>query len=106
MTDRKPKVGLLALYIKLYDDGMPQARPRMEHFYRQVAEALGARGLEVLTAPVCRVRPEFAAAVRDFEQGGAQAIVTLHLAYSPSLESVDALASSPLPVIVDRKSVV
>jgi len=99
-TDRKPKVGLLALYIKLYDDGMPQVRARMESFYRQIAEALGARGLEVLTAPVCRVRPEFQAAVRSFEQGGAQAIVTLHLAYSPSLESVDALASSPLPVIL------
>jgi len=99
-TDRKPKVGLLPLYLKLYDDGMPQVRTRMESFYRQIAAELGARGLEVLTSPVCRVRPEFQVAVRGFEQGGAQAIVTLHLAYSPSLESADALASSPLPVIL------
>ena len=36
----KPKVGLLPLYLKLYDDGMPQARARMEKFYQQVAVGL------------------------------------------------------------------
>ena len=96
----QPKVGLLPLYLKLYDDGLPQARARMEKFYQQIAVGLEVRGLEVLTSPVCRVRPEFRAAVRGFERQGAEAIVTLHLAYSPSLESVDALASSPLPVIL------
>ncbi len=96
----RPRVGLLGLYLKLYDDGMPQVRARVEVFYRQVAAALESRGLQVLTAAVCRVRPEFQAAVRGFERAGAEAIVTLHLAYSPSLESADALASSPLPVIL------
>jgi L-arabinose isomerase len=96
----KPRIGLLPLYLKLYDDGLPQVRPRMEAFYAQIAARLEARGLEVLTSPVCRVRPEFQAAVRGFERDGAEAIVTLHLAYSPSLESADALADSPLPVIV------
>ena len=96
----QPKVGLLPLYLKLYDDGMPQARARMEKFYQQVAVALEVRGLQVLTAPVCRLKAEFRAAVRGFQLGGAEAIVTLHLAYSPSLESADALASSPLPVIL------
>jgi L-arabinose isomerase len=79
---------------------MADKRPRIESFYRQIAEALQTRGLDVLTAPVCRLRKEFQAAVRGFERGGAQAIVTLHLAYSPSLESADALAASSLPVIV------
>jgi L-arabinose isomerase len=99
-SDRKPRAGLLPFYIKLYDDRMPDKRPRIESFYRQIAEALQARGLDVLTAPVCRLRKEFEAAVRGFEQGGAEAIVTLHLAYSPSLESADPLAESRLPVIV------
>ena len=100
MTSAKPRIGLLPLYLKLYDDGMPQVRPRIEQFYEQIAARLEARGLEVLRSPVCRIRPEFQAAVRGFEQGGAEAIVTLHLAYSPSLESVDALAASSLPVIM------
>lgn len=96
----RTKVGLLPLYLKLYDDGLPQVRPRMESFYREIAGALETRGLEVLTSPLCRVRPEFQAAVRGFERAGAEAVVTLHLAYSPSLEAVDALAESPLPLIV------
>ncbi len=96
----RPRVGLLPLYLKLYDDGLPQARARMESFYRQVAAALESRGLQVLTSALCRIRPEFQAAVRGFERAGAEAIVTLHLAYSPSLESVDALVSTPLPVIL------
>ncbi len=96
----KPKVGLLPLYLKLYDDGMPEVRPRVEEFYARIAAGLQARGLEVLAAPVCRLKAEFQAAVRGFQRGGAEAIVTLHLAYSPSLESADALASCPLPVIL------
>jgi len=96
----RPKAGLLPLYLKLYDDSMPEKRPRVEAFYRQIAEALHQRGLEVLAAPVCRIKDEFQAAVRGFERDGARAIVTLHLAYSPSLESAGALAASRLPVIV------
>ena len=96
----KPKIGLLPLYLKLYDDGMPQVRARLESFYAQIAARLEARGLEVLRSPVCRVQTEFQAAVRGFERQGAEAIVTLHLAYSPSLESAGALVSSPLPVIL------
>ena len=61
----------------------------MEAFARTIAAELERRGLEVLAAPVCRVREEFAAAVTRFEREGAEAIVTLHLAYSPSLESAD-----------------
>jgi L-arabinose isomerase len=100
VSSAKPRIGLLPLYLKLYDDGVPQIRPRIQQFYEQIAARLEARGLEVLRSPICRLRAEFQAAVRGFEQGGVQAIVTLHLAYSPSLESADALAASGLPVIL------
>ncbi|MFN2352849.1 MAG: hypothetical protein ABR497_12990, partial [Kiritimatiellia bacterium] len=50
--------------------------------------------------PVCRVAPEFRRAVRACEQAGVDALVTLHLAYSPSLESVAALTATELPIIV------
>ncbi|MCL5999698.1 MAG: hypothetical protein M1546_27090 [Chloroflexi bacterium] len=93
-------VGLLPLYLKLYDDTTPEARPGVEHFLNTIAAELGKRNLNVLAAPVCRVADEFTAAVRGFETAQADAIVTLHLAYSPSLESAQALASTRLPIIV------
>jgi len=96
----KPTVGLLPLYLELYDRAMPAVRPRVEAFYATIAAELRARGIEVVTSPVCRFAPEFAAAVRSFEQAAADAIVTLHLAYSPSLESANALSATRLPVIV------
>jgi L-arabinose isomerase len=100
MSKSQAKIGLLPLYLKLYDDRSPQHRPRMEAFYKQIAAELGKRNLEVLTSPLCRVEPEFESAVRAFEQAGAEAIVTLHLAYSPSLESAAVLSRTDLPVIV------
>ncbi len=97
---REPKVGLLPLYIELYDDVLPEMRTRVDRFNRVIATALMARGLEVITAPACRVAPEFRAAIHEFEEAQVDIIVTLHLAYSPSLESSAALAATPLPLVV------
>lgn len=94
------KIGLLPLYIRLYDDAWPELRAGMEAFYRTVAGELRKRDLDVVTVPVCRVKAEFESAVRLFETEKADAVVTLHLAYSPSLESADALARTELPLIV------
>lgn len=94
------KAGLLPLYIKLYDDVVPGLRSRLEAFYETVAGALEARGVQVIRAPFCRVAPEFAQTVKSFETAGADAIITLHMAYSPSLESITYLAGTPLPIIV------
>ncbi|HEY3343264.1 MAG TPA: hypothetical protein VGK81_14660, partial [Anaerolineae bacterium] len=94
------KVGLLPLYLKLYDDTTPEYRPAVERFRDVIAAQLSQRGLQVTTASVCRVAEEFAAAVRLFEIEQVDAIITLHLAYSPSEESAPILAATPLPVIV------
>lgn len=96
----QPKVGLLPLYLELYDNAMPQVRPRIDVFGQQVMSVLRARGVDVLATPARRLREEFEGAVRLFEDENVDAVVTLHLAYSPSLESVDALASTGLPIIV------
>jgi L-arabinose isomerase len=93
-------VGLLPLYLKLYDDTSPQHRPGVQRFLDLICSELGKRGLQVVCAPVCRVAPEFASAVQSFEAAKVDAIVTLHLAYSPSEESAPALAATSLPVIV------
>jgi L-arabinose isomerase len=97
---KKPRVGLLPFYLELYDIKRPERRPRIEGFYGQIAAALTDHGLEVSTVPVCRLKSEFNAAIHKFENEEVDAIVTLHLAYSPSLESSEALASTPLPLVV------
>jgi L-arabinose isomerase len=94
------KIGFLPLYIKLYDDVVPDRRPRMEAFYEKIASLLEARGLTVIRSSFCRLEEEFRAAVHSFEREGADAIVTLHIAYSPSLESIGALTDTDLPIIV------
>jgi L-arabinose isomerase len=95
-----PRIGLLPLYLKLYDDVVPELRPKLEAFLGEVADALSANGLDVVSAPVCRERPEFAEALAGLADAGVDALVTLHLAYSPSLESAPLLAECGLPLIL------
>ncbi len=95
------RFGLLPLYLKLYDDTDDGTwRARIDEFPRTIASELQARGLEVVSAPVCRVEKEFKAAVKKLETEAVDAIVTLHLAYSPSLESSAVLAATSLPLLV------
>ena len=98
----KTKIGFLPLYIKLYDDcgSGAKARPRLEPFADRLVNELKDRNFDVLAVPFCRIKEEFAAAVAKFEAEGCKAIVTWHAAYSPSLECIDALASTELPIVV------
>lgn len=97
---RQPKIGLLPLYLALYDKALPDARARIDGFRETIIRELKKRGMDVVAAPVCRVAAEFELAVKSFEDSRADAIVTLHLAYSPSLESAGTLARTKLPLIV------
>lgn len=96
----KPTIGLLPLYLALYDRVAAEARPRVEAFVQTIADEFEKRGVGVYAAPVCRVKEEFESAVESFENTPVDAIVTLHLAYSPSLESAEVLATTDLPVFV------
>lgn len=95
------KIGFLPLYVKLYDDGAPKIRPRINAFAEKIADLLAAKpGVELIRGDVCRLHDEFAAAMAKFEREGADCVVTLHLAYSPSLESEEVLKNTKLPIIV------
>ena len=48
------RVGLLPLYIELYDEACPEMRPEVEAFYERIAGELRGRELEVCTRPICR----------------------------------------------------
>jgi len=96
----KLKIGLLSLYIEMYDREVPQLRPRINEFRAAIIKRFEELDLVVVPAQVCRIRPEFEEAVAFFEQEEVDAIVTLHLAYSPSLESSEVLAKTKLPIVV------
>ena len=52
-------IGLLPLYIKLYDDVDPALRTLQMPFLSDAAKALEAEGLTVTVTDVCRVKEEF-----------------------------------------------
>ena len=97
----KIKVGYLPLYIKLYDDSDPHYRDPMVDYMHMLIGMIESQGIEVVLADeVCRVREEFDRAAKKFNDAGVDAVITQHLAYSPSLESIDALLSLEAPIIV------
>ena len=98
---KKIKVGYLPLYIKLYDDSDPHYRDPMVRYMHTLIDMLTAQGIEVVEADeICRVKEEFDRAAAKFNDADVDAVITQHLAYSPSLESIDALLSLKAPIIV------
>lgn len=95
-----PRLGLLPLYLALYDEVLPDLRGRMETFAGQIRDGLQRRDLAVSLAPTCRTQDEVAAAVAGFEREPVDLLVTLHLAYSPSEESVDVLCGVRAPILM------
>lgn len=94
------KIGLLPLFIKLYDDIGDDYRTTLEPYCEEIAQKFEAKGFEVVRNAFCRIKPEFEEAVAKFESEKVDAIVTLHIAYSPSLESIEVLTKTELPIIV------
>ncbi len=97
---KKIKVGYLPLYIKLYDDNKQDRTPLLRYM-NTLVQMLESQELEIVMADeVCRVREEFDRAAKKFNDADVDAVITQHLAYSPSLESIDALLSLNAPIIV------
>jgi L-arabinose isomerase len=94
------KIGLLPLYIQLYEECAPAYHDPAQQAVEKAADALRKCGFEVESTSLCHVEPEIAAAVRNFEASGCQVLVTLHAAYSPSLEAIEKLVKTELPIVV------
>lgn len=97
---QKIKIGLLLLYLKLYDEVVPELRNNFMPFVEKIKENLEKKGTEVIVSKICRVEDEFNYAVKDFESRKVDVIVTIHLSYSPSLECIKALKSTRIPIVV------
>lgn len=94
------KIGLLPFYLELYDKCRPEIAAEIRSFTGRIAEKLTARNFQIVESSACRLKNEFREAIQSFEKEGCQAIATLHLAYSPSLESIEALAETSLPLVI------
>ncbi len=99
---KKIKVGYLPLYIKLYDDSNIKWRDPVISYMNRLIGMIEERGIEVVPADeVCRIKPEFDRAAEKFSSDpDICAVITQHLAYSPSLEAIDALKSLSVPIII------
>lgn len=96
----RPRIGLLPLYLSLYDTALPDLLGALTPLLHHVSGAFESHGVEVEVAPVCRVKEDVAGAVDVFTEKNVDLIVTLHLAYSPSLEAVGALVETRLPILM------
>lgn len=94
------KTGFLPLYVELYDRLCPEDAAAARRFAKLTAGKFRENGIDIVEAPVCRKDEEFQQAVKNFEAAGCQAILSLHLAYSPSLEAINALKSTRLPLVI------
>ncbi len=97
---RRPKVGLLALTLELYerlDSGLREGRDRWVR--ESVLPALGQFADVEFGGAVFR-REDVEAVVAGFEAAGADALLVMLLTYSPSQIALPALKATRLPIIV------
>jgi len=86
--------------MKLIDQASPQARPGFENFIGSIKSKLESLDIETVVADISCMQKDFSNAVDLFEEQDVDAIITLHLTYSPSLESAPVLAKTKIPLIV------
>ena len=94
------RVALLTLYMDRFDQAVPTLRAQVTRFATLIAEDLAKRQVEVLASPLCSRRAQVREALASFERDKADALVTLHGTYSPSLEAAAELARSSLPLVL------
>jgi L-arabinose isomerase len=99
---KKIKIGYLPLYTKLYDDINIKRRDPLKAYMNTLVDMIASQGFEVvLPDDLCRLPEEFEAAAEMFNADDEiVAVVTQHLAYSPSLSSYQALLTLKAPIIV------
>ncbi len=99
-TPLRPKIGLLALSLELYETLAPDLRRQREAWVRREVLPALERQADVLFDGAVFCREGVQAAVSRFEAAGADAVLVLLLAYSPSQITLGALKATRLPIVV------
>lgn len=96
----RPKVGVLALTLELYETLAPKLRDGRQKWLRQsVLPALRPLA-DVVFDQAVYTRADIDLAVARLERAGVDAILVLLLTYSPSQLALPALKRTPLPILV------
>jgi L-arabinose isomerase len=96
----KPRIGLLALTLELYEQLVPGLRQEREEWLRRaVLPALAAVAEIDFTCAACR-REEVERIVLDCESRACDALLVVCLSYSPSQISLPALGRTRLPIAI------
>lgn len=96
----RPKVGLLALTLDLYETLAPALRPDRERWVRsQLLPLLAARADVLFDRAVFRAE-DIVTTLAHFETEQADAVVVLLLSYSPSQTALPALQRTRLPLLL------
>ena len=84
----------------MIDRALPQARSEFQTFVNRIIDQLKALGLHIVPSEISCKKEEVIKAIDLFTRQDVDAIITLHLTYSPSLESAPVLARTKIPIIV------
>jgi len=96
----KPRVGLLALTLELYEQLVPELRDRRQQWVRDAVLPALAPIVEVqFDRVVCR-REDIEHTVAHLEASGVDALLVMCLTYSPSQLALPALAQTGLPIVI------
>ncbi len=96
----RPKIGLLALTLELYESLAPGLRGSREAWLREaLLPALQPYGDVLFEAAVFR-REDIESAVSRFETAGADAVLVVLLTYAPSQLALPALQRTRLPIVI------
>ena len=96
----KPKVGLLALTLELYETLVPELRASREAWLRRaVLPALSPYG-DVLFARAAFRREDIETEVERFDASGVDVLLIILLTYSPSQLALPALQRTRLPIVI------
>lgn len=96
----RPRIGLLALTLELYETLVPTLRASREAWVRTVLlPRLQTLGDVLFPGAVCR-REDIGSRVSEYEAAGADAILVILLTYSPSQLALPALQATRLPVVI------
>ena len=96
----RPKIGLLALTLELYEPLLPDLRGSREGWLRRDVMPALQREADILFTRAVFRREDIEAAVAEFEAAGADALLVILLAYSPSQLALPALQRTRLPIVI------
>jgi len=96
----KPRVGLLALTLELYESLVPDLRPGREQWLRDAVLPALEPVADVRFERAVYRRQDIDAAVSDIEHEGADVLLVMCLSYSPSQFVLPTLQRTDLPIVI------